>query len=354
MSTLLVGQQLKKHYKIQNSPSAWFRFATPKAQESVIHALDNVSFSLKTQQTLAIVGESGSGKSTLARLITQIEPLSSGEIWFKGQALSSLTAQERRAWQHNIAMIFQNPFASLNPRRTIAAQLEEPLKFNTSLNPKQRSKLVIEKLQQVGLFAEHSKRYPHMFSGGQRQRIAIARSLMLEPDIIVADEPVSALDVSVQAQVLNLMVELKASLGLSYVFISHDLSVVQHIADDILVMYLGEIIESSPKDSLFNNPKHPYTRLLLESRPKIRTSALHRSDRYSQAHIQHRPHDQTHPASNDSFISYQEQPAANHPPSGCAFHLRCPWADRHCREKKPELERVSDSEKVACFKYAEI
>ncbi len=290
----------------------------------MVHALNGVSFVVKRGRTLAVVGESGCGKSTLARQLTMIETPDSGNIWINDQKLVPGDRPLHDQLRRQVQMVFQNPFASLNPRKTIGATLSEPLEINEPLNAQQRAWRVAEVLQTVGLLPEHARRYPHMFSGGQRQRIAIARAMILGPDLLVADEPVSALDVSVQAQILNLLMDLQARFYTSMVFISHNLSVVEHIAHDVMVMYLGRVVEMGDKTTLFSNPLHPYTRMLISATP-----ALHAANRRIRIPIQ------------------GELPSPLNPPSGCAFHPRCPYATDLCRRHVPNL-RIVEGREVAC------
>ena len=317
---LLVANDVKKHYKVK---TGMFR------DDANVKALDGVSFELQRGRTLAVVGESGCGKSTLARVLTLIETPTDGELCFDGDDILSMGKNASEILREKIQIIFQNPYGSLNPRKKIGSILEEPLIINTQLSTAERKKKALTMLEKVGLRPEHYDRYPHMFSGGQRQRIAIARGLMLEPQILVADEPVSALDVSVQAQVLNLMMDLQQEMGLSYIFISHDLSVVEHIADDVMVMYLGKAVEYSSCEELFKNPKHPYTRALLSSTPRL------------------------DPAQRREKIKLEgELPSPLNPPKGCAFHARCAYANDKCSKQQPELIAKNGS-KVACFAYEE-
>ena len=279
---------------------------------------------------MAVVGESGCGKSTLARQLTLIEQPSGGSILFDGVDVSRAAANDRQALRRKVQMVFQNPYASLNPRQKIGRQLAEPLVINTNMSGSERDARVAEMLSTVGLRPEYARRYPHMFSGGQRQRIAIARAMMLKPDILVADEPTSALDVSIQAQVLNLFMDLQQELHTAYVFISHNLAVVQHVADDVMVMYLGRAVETGPKTAIYAQPLHPYTKALLSASPSI-----HASERRKTIRIQ------------------GELPNPLNPPSGCAFHKRCPHAQEQCREQVPEL-RPLQGRMVACHRAEEI
>lgn len=243
-------------------------------KQTTMRALKGVSFSVQRGKTLAVVGESGCGKSTLARILTLIDPATSGELLIDGQVIDikqqKLTPELRR----KVQIVFQNPYGSLNPRQKIGKVLEEPLLLNTDKSASERKHLAMEMLEKVGLSAEHYNRYPHMFSGGQRQRIAIARALMLTPSLLVLDEPVSALDLSVQAQILNLLADLQDELNLTYVFISHDLSVVRYIADEVMVMYFGEIVEYGPRNAVFTTPQHPYTQTLFAATPRADIASI--------------------------------------------------------------------------------
>ncbi len=276
-------------------------------------------------ETLAIVGESGCGKSTLARMLTMVEPPSRGRLVIDGADLATIDAETRRRLRRTVQMVFQNPYGSLNPRQKIGDALAEPLVINTGLAASERTAAAAELLRQVGLRPEHANRYPHMFSGGQRQRIAIARALILKPKLLVLDEPVSALDISIRAQILNLLSDLKDQYGLTYVFISHDLGVVRHVADRVMVMYLGRVVESGGASDIFAAPRHPYTRALLSATPS------------------------TEPGRKSDRIRLKgELPSPFHPPGGCAFHPRCPLAFDQCRREQPAL--VGDAGgAVACF-----
>ena len=316
MSVVLQAKGLTRDYAVKRGVFT---------KQAFVHALADVSFDLESGKTLAVVGESGSGKSTLARLITMIETPTAGALTINGVDLSTASAADRKALRREVQIVFQNPYGSLNPRQTIGDALEEPLIVNTSLSRADRQKAVAEMMRRVGLRPEFADRYPHMFSGGQRQRIAIARALMLRPKILVLDEPVSALDVSIRAQVLNLLAELQQEFGLAYLFISHDLSVVRHIADRVMVIYLGHAVEVASRDVLFANPQHPYTRALLSATPVA--DPHHKKER---------------------IVLQGEMPSPFNPPSGCAFHPRCPLAMRECSERAPELEE-KQSRLVACF-----
>ncbi len=240
----------------------------------VVHAVKNLSFSLEQGKTLAIVGESGSGKSTLARILTLIDRQTAGELFLDGEPVDIVKTGVTKAMRRKVQIVFQNPYGSLNPRQKIGDVLMEPLLLNTDMPPADRRDLAMQMLQKVGLQPEHFNRYPHMFSGGQRQRIAIARAIILRPSLLVLDEPVSALDLSVQAQILNLLADLQDEFGLTYVFISHDLSVVRYIADEVMVMYLGEAVEYGTREKLFSNPEHPYTRALFAATPKADVESI--------------------------------------------------------------------------------
>ena len=318
---VLEGIDLKQHYEVSQG------LFKPKG---IVKAVDGVSFQVEAGKTLAVVGESGCGKSTLARQLTMIETPTAGAINFNGKNLLNLTGQAQKEARQRIQIIFQNPYGSLNPRKKVGHILEEPLVINSEMTPVDRKQRALYLLEKVGLKAEHYDRYPHMFSGGQRQRIAIARGLMMNPKVVVADEPVSALDVSVQAQVLNLMMDIQQEFGLAYVFISHDLSVVEHIADEVIVMYLGRVVEQGPTAQIFKNPKHPYTRALLSSTPRIKPEQRIEKIRLP-----------------------GELPSPINPPMGCAFHGRCKYADERCHHVTPELIAKEDGSKVRCFAYEE-
>jgi dipeptide transport system ATP-binding protein len=316
---VLEVRDLKRHYAIRRGLLRGV---------ATVRALDGVSFTLRTGQTLAIVGESGSGKSTLARVVTLIEPPSAGSLALLGQDPFGAEPAARRELRRAVQMVFQNPYGSLNPRKKVGAILEEPLIVNTTLKAGERRERALAMLAAVGLRPEHYSRFPHMFSGGQRQRIAIARALMLNPRLVVADEPVSALDISIQAQVLNLMMDLQEQFRLAYLFISHDLSVVRHIADEVLVMYLGKPVEHGPKETVFAEPRHPYTMALLAATPRVD------------------PDQRAKPQ-----ILKGELPSPLNPPPGCAFSSRCPFAQARCTAEVPALRRVHG--RLAACHFAE-
>ena len=258
MSTVLQAHELTRHYSVSRG------LFKPAA---LVQALNGVSFSLEAGKTLAVVGESGCGKSTLARALTLIEEPSAGSLQIAGREVAGASKAERKQLRRDVQMVFQNPYASLNPRQKIGDQLAEPLLINTDLSRAERREKVQAMMQQVGLRPEHHQRYPHMFSGGQRQRIALARAMMLQPRVLVADEPTSALDVTVKAQIIGLLKKLQAEMGLSMLFISHDLSTVKSLTDSVVVMYRGRVVEEAPTERIFSNPQHPYTRALLDAVP---------------------------------------------------------------------------------------
>ncbi len=291
---------------------------------ATVKALANASFKLAAGETLAVVGESGCGKSTLARLVTLIEPPTSGHLLIDGVDVAKAGDEERRRLRRAVQIVFQDPYGSLNPRKKVGTIIEEPVLINTKQSAAERRERAEAMMAKVGLRPEHYSRYPHMFSGGQRQRIAVARALMLQPRILVADEPVSALDVSIQAQVLNLLMDLQEEFALAYLFISHDLGVVRHIADDVMVMYLGRPVEHGPREAIFAKPAHPYTRALLASTPAV--DPKHRGARIELK---------------------GELPSPLDPPSGCAFHKRCPYATEICGQERPKL-RPFEGRDVAC------
>ncbi|HST35495.1 MAG TPA: dipeptide ABC transporter ATP-binding protein, partial [Allosphingosinicella sp.] len=312
MSAIIEADGLSRDYAVGRGA---FR------QHSVVHALAGATFSVKPGETLAVVGESGCGKSTLARVLTMIEPATAGRLVIDGVEVAGADGRALKALRSTVQIVFQNPYGSLNPRQKIGAILEEPLVINTGLGAGERRAKGLDMLKRVGLRPEHYGRYPHMFSGGQRQRIAIARALMLEPKIVVLDEPVSALDVSIQAQILNLLADLQDQFGLTYVFISHDLSVVRFVADDVMVMYLGRPVEIAPVEAIFRTPLHPYTRALLSATPVA------------------------DPEQRRAKIKLEgELPSPFDPPGGCPFHPRCPYVRAPiCTEQRPELMRAGES-----------
>ncbi|MBI5269831.1 MAG: dipeptide ABC transporter ATP-binding protein [Burkholderiales bacterium] len=320
-ATVLQAVALRRDYPVSRG-----LFQAP----AVVHALDGVSFGVAAGRTLAVVGESGCGKSTLARLLTMIEPPTAGQLLIDGQDVATADEALKRQLRRQIQIVFQNPYGSLNPRQTVGAALMEPLLVNGLGNRAEREHQAREMLRQVGLREEHFGRYPHMFSGGQRQRVAIARALMLHPRVLVLDEPVSALDVSIRAQVLNLLDELQERLHVAYVFISHDLGVVRHVADEVLVMYLGRCVESGPRDAVFESPRHPYTRALLSATPTV--DPAQRRER---------------------ILLKGELPSPIDRPSGCPFRTRCPLAFDRCAAEMPPLAAppgaAHPDQRVACW-----
>ncbi|WP_044640076.1 ABC transporter ATP-binding protein [Risungbinella massiliensis] len=315
---LLSVRNLKKYFPI--------RAAILGRKVSEVKAVDEVSFTVHQGETLGIVGESGCGKSTTGRAILRLIEPTAGEVIFDGKTLTKLHDEEMRKSRKDLQMIFQDPFASLNPRKTIAQTLEEPLKVHgIGGSARQRKEQVQELLKVVGLGKHHGERYPHQFSGGQRQRVGIARALSVKPKLIIADEPVSALDVSIQSQVLNLMEDLQEQFQLTYIFIAHDLSVVRHISDRVGVMYLGRMIELADRDNLYDNPKHPYTQALLSAVP-IPDPEVKR----------------------ERILLQGDIPSAANPPKGCAFHTRCPYVMDICKEVRPEFKEHRPGHYAAC------
>lgn len=288
-----------------------------------VSALDGVSFNLNHGQTLGIVGESGCGKSTLGKIISRLETPTNGKIIYKGQDIANKSLAAMRPLRKEIQFIFQDPYAALNPRRQIGAIVEEPMRIH-GVNKDERRARAQSLLEKVGLDKNSYEKYPHEFSGGQRQRVVIARALTLQPELIIADEPVSALDVSIQAQVLNLFKELQDEMNLTYIFIAHDLGVVRHISDHIAVMYLGKIVELGSVEEIYNYPKHPYTKALLSANPRIDQST----------------------ASTRQILT-GDIPSPLNRPNGCSFHTRCPIAVAECGVKEPELRSIGNIE-VAC------
>ena len=318
MSALLEVSDLARHYPVK-------RGVVLQKQVGTVRAVDGVSFSLARGETLALVGESGCGKSTTARLVMRLIEPSAGSIRFGGQDVTKVDGGALRSLRRRIQIVFQDPYASLNPRLTVGEAIAEPMAVHKIGDAASRRAKVQELLRLVGLAPFHADRYPHEFSGGQRQRIGIARALSVEPELVVCDEPVSALDVSIQAQVVNLMKDLQARLGLSYLFIAHDLAVVKHMADRIAVMYLGQIMEISDKRALFADPRHPYTRALLAAIP----------------HPDPARRGRVTPLGGDV-------PSPMDIPPGCRFHTRCPFAQERCRQEVPALREIATGHHSAC------
>ncbi|HZG14304.1 MAG TPA: dipeptide ABC transporter ATP-binding protein [Candidatus Bathyarchaeia archaeon] len=317
---LLTVKNLKKYYPITGGVLG--------REIGTVKAVDDVSFSVRKGETLGLVGESGCGKSTTGRSILRLIEPTDGEITFDGKNVSSMSREELRKVRRDMQIVFQDPFASLNPRHNVEKIMEEPLIVHGIGTPAERKKRVHEMLEVVGLNSYHAKRYPHQFSGGQRQRIGIARALMLNPKLIVADEPVSALDVSIQSQVLNLMQDLQRDMGLTYLFIAHDLSVVRHISDRVGVMYLGRMVELTTSTQLYDNPLHPYTQALLSAVPTPDPEAK-----------------------RERIILQGDVPSPANPPSGCTFHTRCPHVKDVCRSVRPEFLDAGNGHFVACHLY---
>lgn len=316
-NVLLKVEDLKKYFPI--------RTGLFSRKTGDVKAVDGISFEVFEGETLGIVGESGCGKSTTGRVIMRLHEATDGRVTFDGVELNSLSNDEMRKVRREIQMVFQDPYASLNPRHSIGKILEEPLIVHGIGTAAERKKKVIEFLEVVGLSAYHAKRYPHQFSGGQRQRIGIARALMTNPKLIIADEPVSALDVSIQAQVLNLMKRLQEDLKLTYIFIAHDLGVVRHISDRVGVMYLGKMVELSNSEELYENPLHPYTQALLSAVP-VPDPSFER----------------------DQILLKGDIPSPADPPTGCTFHTRCPLAIELCKQQVPQFLEVKSGHYVAC------
>ena len=326
---LLNVKNIKKYFPIKGG--------ILKRTIGYVKAVDDVSFHVRKGETLGIVGESGSGKSTLGQVILRLTDPTEGKVIFEGDDISTLKQNQVRPYRKNMQIVFQDPFASLNSKMSVGELIEEPLVVQTNLSKKERKEKAIQMIEKVGLRADDRQKYPHEFSGGQRQRISLARALIIEPKLVICDEPVSALDVSIQAQVLNLMQDLQDDLGLTYLFIAHDLSVVKHISDRVAVMYLGRIAELAPKQTLYNNPLHPYTQGLLSAIPTVTKKTDTKQNKQKQ---------------NSSMLT-GDIPSPANPPSGCPFRTRCPKAYGRCSIERPELTEVEENHYVACHLYTE-
>ncbi|MCK8815801.1 dipeptide ABC transporter ATP-binding protein [Natroniella sulfidigena] len=314
---ILEVNNLKKHFPVKGGLF--------NKQQEVVKAVDGLSFNVRKGETLGLVGESGCGKSTTGRVLLRLLNATEGEVLFEGQDIHSLNKKELRSLRREMQMIFQDPYASLNPRMKVGDIIGEPLEIHGLAKGREKKRIVKDLLDKVGLVPDYISRYPHEFSGGQRQRIGIARALAVDPKVIVCDEPVSALDVSVQAQVINLMKDLQKELELTYIFIAHDLSVVRHISDRVAVMYLGRIVELADKNKLYEDPKHPYTKALLSAIPVADPEVK-----------------------REKIILEGDVPSPINPPSGCTFHTRCPFAEEICKREVPEFAEQEEEHFVAC------
>jgi peptide/nickel transport system ATP-binding protein len=326
MSDFIEIKNLVKRFDISGGLLEEIRFKGGIHREkTVVHALNGVSFGIKQGETVSVVGESGCGKSTLARCVIRIYRPEGGEVLYKGTRVDNLSSSAIKPWRAKMQMVFQDPYASLNPRMTVYQTLLEPIRFHfPNVSRSEADDRVATVMKQVGVDPDWRKRYPHEFSGGQRQRISIARALAVKPEFIIADEPIAALDVSIQAQILNLFMDLQEEQGLTYLFISHDLSVVEHISSRVVVMYLGSLCEFAGTEQLYTTPKHPYTRALLSAIPQFGNEGFH--------HMR-LPGD---------------VPTPINLPTGCVFHGRCPHADERCRQEVPALIPAADGRVVAC------
>ena len=331
-SNLLTLKNVVKHFDISGGVLDRLSFSggKPSLRRTVVHAVNDISLEVREGETLSIVGESGSGKSTLARVVMGLHPMNGGEMYYRDQRIDNLGQKQFMPYRTRMQMVFQDPYASLNPRMRVKQILEEPVRFHfPAYDESQVRERVNTVMEQVGISATWINRFPHEFSGGQRQRISLARALVVGPEFIVADEPISALDVSIQAQVLNLMMEMQAGLNLTYLFISHDLSVVRHISSRVAVMYLGTLCELAESEELFKNPRHPYTQALLSAIPEVG------GDRTGRRRLQ------------------GEIPTPINLPSGCVFHGRCPYAEERCSAEIPRLLTLESGSRVACHAVEE-
>lgn len=316
-NVLMEAKNLKKYFTVEGS--------TFNGKRSFVHAVDDVSLKIYEKETLALVGESGCGKSTLGRLLIRLIDATAGEVYFNGKNIFNLKSEELRNLRKEMQIVFQDPYASLNPRMRVVDIISEPLITHNAVTKNQKAERVKELMNVVGLREAYMNRFPHQFSGGQRQRIGIARALALNPKLIVCDEPVSALDVSIQSQILNLLQDLQTEMGLTYLFISHDLSVVKHISDRVCVMFLGKICELGSTKDIYEKPIHPYTKFLIDALPKPDPHLRDQKKQLLQGDI----------------------PSPINPPSGCRFHTRCPYAKDICKEKEPEMKQIG-SRIAAC------
>lgn len=318
---LLKVEHLKKYYPIKSS--------SLRKAKSFVKAVDDISFDVKVGETFGVVGESGCGKSTMGKSVIRLIEPTEGKVYLDGQDFTSLKGKDLMKAREKIKLIFQDPYASLNPRMTVKDIIAEPIDIaNIYKTKEERDARIVEIMQQVGLNLDYMYRYPHEFSGGQRQRIGIARAIALQPKLIICDEPVSALDVSIQAKIINLLKELQQKLGIAYIFISHDLSVVKHIADRVMVMYLGNVMEMADKETLYKNPSHPYTQALFSAVPKISSERI-----------------------DDKEILSGDVPSPANPPKGCCFSTRCPKTMEICHAVKPDLIEIEPGHQCACHLF---
>lgn len=328
MSKLIEVKDLVQNFNLTSDflDKIKFKNGKIKLEKKIVNAVNGVSFHIDKGEVFSLVGESGCGKSTTARTIIKLLEPKSGKVIYKGRDITNLSPKQMLPFRKEIQMIFQDPYASLNPRQKVKDIIMEPMLFHQIVSSKEEAyDKCVEILMKVGLRPEQANRYPHQFSGGQRQRIGIARALAVEPEFIIADEPVSALDVSIQAQILNILMDLKEEYGFSYLFIAHDLSVVRHISDRLGVMYLGSIVEKGSKEQIFSNPVHPYTRALFSAVPTINEGSI-----------------------VESMELKGEIPSPINLPSGCYFHERCPYAKEICKKEAPKLKEIEDGHESAC------